>query len=70
MNTFTITGVDPDDVETERQRLATVHGTRGEALTRGCEALVEGWVEVVVESPVAAWRLADDASDRPATRLR
>ena len=61
MNTWIITAVDPDELEAgsaERGTVATLHGvTRGEALARGCEAIVDGFLDVWVESTTRTFRL-------------
>jgi hypothetical protein len=65
MSTFTITATDPDaepEVAGERGTVATMHGvTRGEALARGCEAILDGWTDVQVESTFRVWHLKDVA---------
>jgi hypothetical protein len=64
VNTFTITATDPDadpEVAGERGTVATVHGTRGEALARGCMAILDGWTDVQVESTFRVWHLKDVA---------
>jgi len=51
MTEWIIWAVDPDDFESGRGKVATVHGTRGEGLARGCEAILDGWADVTVEGP-------------------
>jgi len=50
MGEWTITAVDPDDMT--EGTVATVHGTRVEALVRGCEAILDGWIAVAVNGPL------------------
>lgn len=64
MDTFTISAVDPDNLEWERGTVATVHGTRGEALARGCEAVLDGWIDVRVEGTFQGWNLTDEHGRR------
>ena len=51
MAEWTITAVDPD-YDYARGTVAVVHGTKVEALVRGCEAIADGWPEVEVEGPL------------------
>lgn len=61
MGSFTIRAVDPE--EFTEGTVATVHGTRGEALARGCEAILDGWIDVRVEGPMGqTWTLIDPAA--------
>jgi hypothetical protein len=61
VNTWIITAVDPDQLaegSAERGTVATLHGvTRGEALARGCEAIVDGFLDVWVESTFRTYSL-------------
>jgi hypothetical protein len=54
MNTWKIVGVDPDNIEEtcDGALIATVDDTRGVALARGCEAILDGWIDVVVTGPL------------------
>jgi hypothetical protein len=66
VDTWKITGVDPDaltapEPSAERGLIATRHGERGEALARGCEAILDGWIDVRVEGTFSDYRLIDPA---------
>ena len=57
-----ITGVDLDDPDLGRGTIAE-RDDRAEALARGCEAIVDGWVDVWVEGPLGTtYRLIDPAA--------
>ena len=51
MSTWIIKAVETEGEDAGSQGVvATMHGaTRGEALARGCEAIVDGWEHVTVE---------------------
>jgi hypothetical protein len=63
MSTYTIRAVDPDEDFAEGT-VAVMHGvSRGEALARGCEAILDGYVDVRVEGPMGqTTRLIDPAA--------
>jgi hypothetical protein len=63
MSTYTIRAVDPDEDFAEGT-VAVMHGvSRGEALLRGCEAIVDGFIGVRVEGPMGrVWNLIDPAA--------
>jgi len=64
VDTFTIVAVDPDADYTEGI-VATMHGvTRGEALARGCEAIVDGYIGVRVVGTFSHWALVDPSAPR------
>lgn len=58
MSGWQITGVDPDRGDEARGLIATVDGTRAEAILRGCEAAVDGYVDVQVEGCALVFNIA------------
>jgi hypothetical protein len=63
MDTWQIIGVDPDHVEESASGvvIATVHDRRGVALARGCEAIADGWANVIVKGTFSTYPLVDPA---------
>jgi hypothetical protein len=63
MSTYTIRAVDPDEDFAEGT-VTVMHGvSRGEALARGCEAILDGYIDVRVEGPMGqVTRLIDPAA--------
>jgi hypothetical protein len=49
MGEWTITAVDPDEMA--EGTVGVVHGTAGEALAKGCEAILDGYLSVTVDGP-------------------
>lgn len=54
MGEWTVTAVDPDAPEDGRGTVATLTGSKADAMLWGCEALADGWADVYVDGPFGA----------------
>lgn len=61
-----ITGLHPlTTLDTGRAVIATVKGSAGKALARGCEAVLNGYVGVRAEGTLRTYKVIDPADDNP-----